>query len=89
MAKKIVVFKSEEPKDIESAAQFLRELADKLSQRQVVLRQGENEVVLTLPDNVVLEIKVDEKEQRRYTKRSLEVEIEWREGENAGSVTLG
>jgi hypothetical protein len=43
-----------------------------------------------IPNNVVFEIKVEEENKHGKMKRSLEVEIEWIEGdETAGAVTLG
>lgn len=87
----IVLFKSEEHKDLPTVADFLRQLADKLTQNEVTLRRGNDEVNLTLPDQVVLEIKVEEEAKGGGTKYSLEVEIEWVEGEagTEGGVTLG
>jgi amphi-Trp domain-containing protein len=86
MAKEIVLFKSEERKSLAEVAGFLRELADRLDGNQVTLRQGTEELTLTIPDQVVLEIKVEDE----GTKHSLEVEIEWKEGDDAaGGVTLG
>ena len=40
MGREIVLFKSEEKKDLPSVATFLRQLADKLDGNRVVLRQG-------------------------------------------------
>jgi amphi-Trp domain-containing protein len=86
MAKEIVLFKSEERKSLTEVAAFLRELADRLDSNRVTLRQGAEELTLTIPNQVVLEIKVEDE----GTKHSLEVEIEWKEGDDAaGGVTLG
>jgi amphi-Trp domain-containing protein len=86
MAKEIVLFKSEERKSLTEVAAFLRELADRLDSNQVTLRQGAEELTLSIPDQVVLEIKVEDE----GTKHSLEVEIEWKDGDDAaGGVTLG
>ena len=42
------------------------------------------------PDNVILELKVEEEQKKKRTQRSLEVEIEWFEGEESGgALTLG
>jgi amphi-Trp domain-containing protein len=86
MAKEIVLFKSEERKSLTEVAAFLRELADRLDSNRVTLRQGAEELTLTIPNQVVLEIKVEDE----GTKHSLEVEIEWKDGDDAaGGVTLG
>jgi amphi-Trp domain-containing protein len=68
----------------------LHQLADKLAKNQVILRQGSEEIVIDVPDNVVLEIKVEEEDKKGKMKRTLEVEIEWIEGDDSGGVvTLG
>ena len=90
MGKEIVLFKSEERKDLASVVAFLHQLADKLAENQVVLRQGSAEIVVDIPDNVILELKVEEEDKKGKVKRTLEVEIEWIEGdESGGAVTLG
>jgi amphi-Trp domain-containing protein len=90
MGKEIVLFESEERKDLASVVAFLHQLADKLAKNQVVLRQGSAEIAVDIPDNVVLEIKVEEEDKSGKLKRTLEVEIEWIEGDEVGGVvTLG
>jgi amphi-Trp domain-containing protein len=90
MGKETVLFSSEEKINSQQAAAFLHQLADKIAERQVVLRQGDNELVLVLPDQLVLELKVEEELKSGREKRTLEIELEWFEGGEAeGSVTLG
>ena len=90
MGKEIVLFKSEERKDLASVVAFLHQLADKFAGNQVVLRQGTEEIVIDIPNNVVIELKVEEEDKKGKAKRTLEVEIEWIEGdESGGVVTLG
>jgi amphi-Trp domain-containing protein len=90
MGKEVVLFSSEEPRSRGDVATFLRQLADKLDQGQVILRQGKEEVSLNIPNNVVLELKAEEEYKKRKTQRSLEVEIEWYLGdETGGPVSLG
>ena len=90
MGREVVLFKSEEKRMLTEVAEFLHQLADKLAEKQVILRQGNQELVLTLPDRVELEIKAEEEVRRDKTKRQLEIEIEWIEGEEyQGGVTLG
>ena len=86
MGKEIVLFKSEERKDLASVVAFLHQLADKLAENQVILRQGSTEIVVNIPDNVVLELKVEEEDKKGKMKRTLEVEIEWIEGDESGGV---
>jgi amphi-Trp domain-containing protein len=90
MGKEIVLFKSEERKDLASVVAFLHQLADKLAENQVILRQGSEEICLDVPDNVVLELKVEEEDKKGKMKRTIEVEIEWIDGDDSGGVvTLG
>lgn len=90
MGKETVLFSSEERHDRNSAAAFLRALADKLAEGQVILRQGERELVLDIPFHLVLEVKAEDEQKRQGTKRSLEVELEWLEGDDMGGpLTLG
>ena len=71
--------------EIVAAPQLLRQLADKLSEGQVVLRQGSDEITLDMPTSLILEIQVeDEDKKQKGIQHSLEVEIKWFEGEDAG-----
>ena len=90
MGKEIVLFKSEERMDLQSVSALLHQLADRLAENQMILRRGVEEVRLTIPDNVIFELKVEEEIKKSKTQRSLEVEIEWVEGDESGDVvTLG
>ncbi len=84
MSEKNVIFKSEEPKSRSEVAAFLRELADRVASGTVTFLQGEKEIRLALPENLILEIKAETKTKPGKTKYALEVEIEWREGETEG-----
>jgi amphi-Trp domain-containing protein len=91
MGKETRLFKSEERKTQTEVSAFLHALADKIATGQVVLRQGQEEITLQLPQNLVLEIQVEEEDKREKGKQhSLEVEIKWYEGEQqAGPLELG
>ena len=89
MAKKNMLFRAEEWKSRQSAAAFLRELADNLEEGEVTLRRGEEEVRFALPETVELEIEVTEKVKKHKTERELEIEIEWTEEQIGGTVTVG
>ena len=56
MGKEVRLFKSEERQRRVDVGAFLHQLADKIAEGQVVLRQGTNELALQLPQNVVLEV---------------------------------
>jgi amphi-Trp domain-containing protein len=90
MGKETVLFSSEEKKDLQSVAAFLHQLADKLAENKVTLLQGMEEIQVEIPNNVVLELKVEEELKKKKTKQSLEIEIEWYVGEEVpGGVELG
>jgi amphi-Trp domain-containing protein len=51
----------------------------------VVLRQGQEELTLTLPQNLILEVQVeDEDKGAKGVQHSLEVEIKWFDGDDQG-----
>jgi len=83
-----VLFKSEEKKKSIDAAAVMRIIADKLETGEITLSQGGDEVRLSVPETVTLELKVEEetKPGRSGVKKSLEIEIEWVEGESGGSA---
>lgn len=85
MGKETRLFKSEERKSRSEVSAFLHQLADKISQGQVVLRQGQEEITLQLPQSLILEVQVeDEDKKARGTQHSLEVEIKWFDDEDRG-----
>jgi amphi-Trp domain-containing protein len=85
MGKETRLFKSEERKSRAEVSAFLHQLADKISDGHVVLRQGSDEVGLNLPHNLVLEIQVeDEDKKRKGIQHSLEVEIKWFDDDSSG-----
>ena len=90
MGKETRLFKSEERKGRPDLSAFLHQLADKISEGQVVLRQGQEEIVLQLPRSLILEIQVeDEAKGKRGIQHSLEVEIKWFDDEQGGPLELG
>lgn len=82
---KNILFKNEEYKTKEDAAETLRQLADKIESGKVVLKKGSEEIIVDIPNSVELEIKVDEKHKGEI-KRSLEIELEWKEGADKKTV---
>ena len=90
MGKETRLFKSEEPKTLGEVSTFLRELADKLDGGKVVLRRGAEELILELPQDLVLEIQVEDEPKKGSIQHSLEVEIKWYdEPRSSGRVELG
>lgn len=91
MGQEVVLFKSEEKRSTADVAAFLRQLADRVEKQEVILRQGGEELTLTLPGMVTLEVKAEEETSRSGVKHSLEVELEWLPGgeKGAGPLELG
>lgn len=91
MGKETRLFKSEERKNRSDVSTFLHHLADKVEEGQVLLRQGQEEITLNLPHNLILEIQVeDEDKKRKGIQHSLEIEIKWfDDGSVGGSLELG
>ena len=92
MGRETRLFKSEEKRSRSEAATFLHQLADKISEGQVVLRQGPEELTLQIPGNVIVEVQVeDEDKKRKGVQHSLEVEIKWFDDDSAtgGPLELG
>lgn len=92
MARKRVLLKCKERKDVQSVAAFLRQLADRLEQQGVVFYRGEEEIAVPVANDVVLALKVREKGKKRRMKRTLKLELNWAEGKGKGrgeGVTLG
>jgi amphi-Trp domain-containing protein len=90
MGKEIRLFKSEERKSRSDVVAFLHQLADKVAEGQVVLRQGQEEITLQLPRNLILEVQVEDEDKRsKGTQHSLEVEIKWFDDDQGGPMELG
>jgi amphi-Trp domain-containing protein len=89
MGKETRLFKSEERKSRSDVSAFLHQLADKISNGQVVLSQGQEEITLQLPQNLILEVQVeDEDKKSKGVQHSLEVEIKWFDVEQGGQLEL-
>ncbi len=91
MGKEIRLFKSEERKSRPEVSAFLHQLADKLAEGRVLLRQGAEELALEIPHNLILEIQVEDEDKKlKGTQHSLEVEIKWYDSEvDGGPLELG
>ena len=80
MGRETVLFKSEEKKASREVANTLRQIADKIDDGTMILKQGSEEITLEFPKNMVLELKIEE-EQGKRLKKSFEIELEWIIGE--------
>ena len=83
------IFKSQERKSRADVSSFLHQLADKISNGNVVLSQGGEDLTLQLPENLILEVQVEDEEKgTKGIQHSLEVEIKWFDNEQGGSLEL-
>ncbi len=89
MGREIRLFKTEERKSREEVSNFFRQLADKISNGKIVLAQGAEEITLQLPQNLILEVQVEDEDKRsKGTQHSLELEIKWFDNEQNGTLEL-
>lgn len=90
MGKETRLFKSEERTSRSELSTFVHQLADKISEGQVVLRQGQEESMIRLPQSLILEVQVeDEDKGAKGVQHSLKVEIKWFDDEQGGPLELG
>jgi len=87
--RKNVIMESEERRSLADVATFLRDLAGKIESNTLTLKQGGEEIQVSLTDPVTLEVELQEKRKKGTTKRQLEIEIEWYPGGEKGSIELG
>lgn len=85
MGKETRLFKSEERRSRAEVSQFLHQIADRIESGEVILRQGQEELTLTIPTNLILEVQVeDEDKKRRGIQHSLELELKWFDDDGTG-----
>ena len=88
MGDKKLLFQSQELNSPGELAKFLRQLADGLDKQKITLKQGEQEITFDLPNQLKLEVDVDEKKKKGGRKLSLEVELDWLEGQSQGELSI-
>ncbi len=81
MGRETVLFKSEEKKTSSDIANTLRQIADKIDDGTMILKQGTEEITLEFPKKMVLELKIEEEQGKKRLKKSFEIELEWIMGE--------
>lgn len=90
MGRETRLFKSEEPKQRSEVGEFLQQIAQRITNGEVILRQGNEELVIQIPENLVLEVQVeDEDKKTKGIQHSLEIEIKWFDDGPSGSLELG
>jgi amphi-Trp domain-containing protein len=86
MGRETVLFKTEEKKTAKEISETLRLIADKIDAGSMTLSQGADEVTVTFPGTMEIQLKVEE-EQGKRLKKKFEVELEWIPG--AGETEEG
>ena len=87
---KEILMKSEEKMSRTEVAAFLKVVAERIESGKVKLIQGKETIVLDIPANLTLELKVQEKtKQMKPKKKQLEIELEWYLGEKNEQIELG
>jgi len=91
MGRETRLFKSEEPKKRDQVVEFLHQIAERIANGEVVFRQGAEELVLQIPENLILEVQVeDEDKKTKGIQHSLEIEIKWFDDDGqSGPLELG
>jgi amphi-Trp domain-containing protein len=91
MGKETRLFKSEEQKSRSDVSEFLRQIAEKIASGELVLRKGQEEIILKIPKNLVLEVQVeDEDKKAKGIQHSIELEIKWFDNDmQSGPLELG
>lgn len=83
MSKKL--FTSEQKLSRPEIAQYIRKIADGVESGEINLKSGQNSIDLHLSDMPELEVQV---EQEADGEKSLEIEIEWKEGETEEGLEI-
>ncbi len=77
MARKEILFKHKERRDLAGVAELLRAMADKLEEGELTLVQGEQASTLELPDVVRLTMKGKKKVKKHKTKHTVKLQLKW------------
>jgi hypothetical protein len=75
MAKAIVLFKNDGRKVLQNVSAFLRQLADRFAQTQIILRTVEEEFAPDFPNKSIHELRIEERDKKGKTMRTLEIVI--------------
>ncbi|MDX1662907.1 MAG: amphi-Trp domain-containing protein [Candidatus Promineifilaceae bacterium] len=90
MSEEKTLYESESYRTVPEVIEFFRQLAHWLEDRRIIFPHGEEEIVIEIPDEVVLEIELEEEDAGvNRIERSLEIEIEWTEDTSAEDAAGG
>jgi len=81
------LYESETRRTTAEVIEFLQQLAQWLGDRRLAFDAKGGVVEMTIPDEVMLEIEIDEEDEGEgMVKRTLEIEIEWLEAGGARMI---
>lgn len=87
MGREITLFKSKELKSRNEVSAFLHDLADKIAAGEVTLSKGQEQMPISIPKQLMLEVEVEEENKKRKGKQHcLEVELKWYENNDTYSA---
>jgi len=91
LAKKVKLFRQKERKSRADVSEFIRQLGEKIGEGEVVLRQTPEDLVLELPQHMLLKVKVSKKNKpAKGTRHKLTVQLTWDESDHeADRLALG
>ena len=83
---KDTMFQSEERMNRKDTAEYLRALADRIEENQVVLKDSARESAVDLPEELDVEVEYTAKQKKGGTRYKLELELKW--GPSKGGLGL-
>ncbi|HDQ34764.1 MAG TPA: amphi-Trp domain-containing protein [Chloroflexi bacterium] len=82
MRKKQVRMKSKSRPDQTQLSEFFHQLADKIATGEIVFQQLGEDIAITLPETVQLQVKVTQRQRRKGTRHKVLLKLSWLEGED-------
>lgn len=80
MSKETKLFKSKVQKNRNEISDQLHLIADKIRSGQLNLEQEGNQLTLAFPEDLTLEIELEDKLKKQGTRHCLQIEIKWYDG---------
>jgi amphi-Trp domain-containing protein len=71
------LYRLEEDRTLAEIADFLEQVAGDLRKGEINMSTGEQSVSLTLPETVILDIDVDQREKEEVTATTVQIELKW------------
>ena len=78
MAKKVKLFRHKAYRSKEEVSEFFQELGQKIAEGEVILKQTPNDLVLEMPNNMSLNVKVSKKKKpAKGTRHKMTMKLTW------------